>query len=95
MYRAILFSAGAMTGPVGERGRLPQRINIQPSKLNNNELSRATKVPTALTTLAGGRARAISCGHFPPHSQQRFVLRKKSPSFNDFSHFPNAPWRAI
>jgi hypothetical protein len=32
-----------------ERGRLLQRINIQLSKLNNNELSRATKMLTALT----------------------------------------------
>ena len=46
---AILFSAGTMTVPTGERGRLLQRINIQLSKLNNNELSRATKMLTALT----------------------------------------------
>lgn len=35
--------------PTGERGRLLQRINIQLSKLNNNELSRAAKMLTALT----------------------------------------------
>jgi transcriptional regulator with XRE-family HTH domain len=46
---AILFSAGTMTVPTGERGRLLQRINIQLSKLNNNELSRAAKMLTALT----------------------------------------------
>jgi transcriptional regulator with XRE-family HTH domain len=46
---AILFSAGTMTVPTGERGRLLQRINIQLSKLNNNELSRATRMLTALT----------------------------------------------
>jgi transcriptional regulator with XRE-family HTH domain len=46
---AILFSAGTMTVPTGERGRLLQRINIQLSKLNDNELSRAAKMLTALT----------------------------------------------
>jgi transcriptional regulator with XRE-family HTH domain len=46
---AVLFSAGTMTVPKGERGRLLQRINIQLSKLNNNELSRAAKMLTALT----------------------------------------------
>jgi transcriptional regulator with XRE-family HTH domain len=46
---AVLFSAGTMTVPTGERGRLLQRINIQLSKLNNNELSRAAKMLTALT----------------------------------------------
>jgi transcriptional regulator with XRE-family HTH domain len=45
----VLFSAGTMTVPTGERGRLLQRINIQLSKLNNNELSRAAKMLTALT----------------------------------------------
>ena len=38
----ILFSAGTMMAPAGERGRL-QRINIQLSKLNNNDLNRTTK----------------------------------------------------
>jgi len=37
----------------------------------------------------------IDSGHLPPHSQQRFVRSKKSLPFNDFSHFPNAPWHAI
>ena len=46
---AILFSAGTMTVPTGERGRLLQRINIQLSKLNNNALSRTAKMLTALT----------------------------------------------
>jgi transcriptional regulator with XRE-family HTH domain len=46
---AVLFSAGTMTVPAGERGKLLQRINIQLSKLNNNELSRAAKMLTALT----------------------------------------------
>jgi len=46
---AVLFSVGTMTVPTGERGRLLQRINIQLSKLNNNELSRAAKMLTALT----------------------------------------------
>ena len=46
---AVLFSAGTMTVPTGERGRLLQRINIQLSKLNNNALSRAAKMLTALT----------------------------------------------
>lgn len=45
----VLFSAGTMTVPTGERGRLLQRINIQLSKLNNNTLSRAAKMLTALT----------------------------------------------
>ena len=45
----VLFSAGTMTVPTGERGRMLQRINIQLSKLNNNELSRAAKMLTALT----------------------------------------------
>ena len=45
----VLFSAGTMTVPTGERGRLLQRINIQLSKLNNNALSRAAKMLTALT----------------------------------------------
>jgi len=35
--------------PTGERGRLLQRVNIQLSKLNNNELNRAAKMLTALT----------------------------------------------
>jgi transcriptional regulator with XRE-family HTH domain len=46
---AILFSAGTMTVPTGERGRLLQRINIQLSKLNNNGLARAAKMLTVLT----------------------------------------------
>jgi hypothetical protein len=46
---AVLFSAGTMTVPTGERGRLLQHINIQLSKLNNNELSRAAKMLTVLT----------------------------------------------
>ena len=33
----------------GKRGRLLQRINIQLSKLNNNDLARAAKMLTALT----------------------------------------------
>lgn len=41
---AVLFSAGTMTAPTGERGRLLQRINIRLSELNNNELSRATNI---------------------------------------------------
>jgi hypothetical protein len=45
----VLFSAGTMTVTTGERGQLLQRINILLSKLNNNELSRATKMLTALT----------------------------------------------
>jgi hypothetical protein len=35
--------------PTGERGRPLQRINIQLSKLNYNELSRGAKMLTALT----------------------------------------------
>jgi len=46
---AVLFTAGTMTVPTGERGRLLQRINIQLSKLNNNDLARAAKMLTALT----------------------------------------------
>jgi transcriptional regulator with XRE-family HTH domain len=46
---AVLFSAGTLTVPAGERGRLLQRINIQLSKLNNNDLARAAKMLTALT----------------------------------------------
>jgi len=46
---AVLFSAGTMTVPTGERGRLLQRINIQLSKLNNNGLARAAKMLTVLT----------------------------------------------
>lgn len=46
---AVLFAAGTMTVPTGERGRLLQRINIQLSKLNNNDLARAAKMLTALT----------------------------------------------
>jgi hypothetical protein len=38
-----------MTVPTGERSRLLQRINIQLSKLNNNDLARAAKMLTALT----------------------------------------------
>jgi transcriptional regulator with XRE-family HTH domain len=44
-----LFATGPMTEPTGERGRLLQRINIQLSKLNNNDLARAVKMLTALT----------------------------------------------
>ena len=44
-----LLTAGTMTVPAGERGRLLQRINIQLSKLNNNDLARAAKMLTALT----------------------------------------------
>ena len=40
---AVLFSAGTMTVPTGERGRLLQRINIQLSKLNNNALTAPPK----------------------------------------------------
>jgi len=46
---AALFATGPMTVPTGERGRLLQRINIQLSKLNNNDLARAAKMLTALT----------------------------------------------
>jgi transcriptional regulator with XRE-family HTH domain len=46
---AVLFASGTMTVPPGERGRLLQRINIQLSKLNNNDLARAAKMLTALT----------------------------------------------
>jgi hypothetical protein len=46
---AVLFSAGTMTVPAGQRGRLLQRFNIQLSKLNDSELSRATKMLTVLT----------------------------------------------
>jgi transcriptional regulator with XRE-family HTH domain len=46
---ALFAAAGTMTGPTGERGRLLQRINIQLSKLNNNDLARAAKMLTALT----------------------------------------------
>jgi transcriptional regulator with XRE-family HTH domain len=46
---AVLFSAGTMTVPTGERGRLLQRINIKLSKLNNNGLARADKMLTVLT----------------------------------------------
>jgi hypothetical protein len=49
----------------------------------------------ALTDEAGGLNRAICCDRFPPHSQQRFVRRQKALQFNDFLHFPNAPWHAI
>jgi hypothetical protein len=49
MPQAILFSAGTMMVPTGERGRLLQRINIQLSKFNNNDLSRAAKMLTAFT----------------------------------------------
>jgi hypothetical protein len=49
MPEAVLFSAGTMTVPTGERGRLLQRINIQLSKLNNNGLARAAKMLTVLT----------------------------------------------
>jgi hypothetical protein len=45
----VLLTAGTMTVPPGERGRLLQRINIQLSKLNNNDLARAAKMLTALT----------------------------------------------
>jgi hypothetical protein len=48
-YGYVLFSAGTMTVPTGERGRLLQRINIQLSKFNNNDLARAAKMLTALT----------------------------------------------
>jgi transcriptional regulator with XRE-family HTH domain len=46
---AVLFATATLTVPTGERGRLLQRINIQLSKLNNNDLARATKMLTALT----------------------------------------------
>jgi transcriptional regulator with XRE-family HTH domain len=46
---AALFAAGTITVPTGERGQLLQRINIQLSKLNNNDLARAAKMLTALT----------------------------------------------
>jgi transcriptional regulator with XRE-family HTH domain len=46
---AILFSAGTMIVPTGERGKLLQRINIQLSKLNNKELSRANKMLSVWT----------------------------------------------
>lgn len=46
---AVLLTVGTMTVPPGERGRLLQRINIQLSKLNNNDLARAAKMLTALT----------------------------------------------
>jgi transcriptional regulator with XRE-family HTH domain len=46
---AVLFGADIKTVPTGERGRLLQRINIQLSKLNNNDLARAAKMLTALT----------------------------------------------
>ena len=46
---AALFATGTMMVPSGERGRLLQRINIQLSKLNNNDLARAAKMLTALT----------------------------------------------
>ncbi len=46
---AVLFATGTMTVPPGERGRLLQRINIQLSKLNNNDLARAARMLTALT----------------------------------------------
>jgi transcriptional regulator with XRE-family HTH domain len=44
-----LFATGPTTEPTGERGRLLQRINIQLSKLNNDDLARAAKMLTALT----------------------------------------------
>ncbi len=45
---AVLFSAGTLAVPAGERGKLLQRINIQLSKLNNNDLNRASKILNAL-----------------------------------------------
>jgi transcriptional regulator with XRE-family HTH domain len=44
-----LFATGPTTEPTGERGRLLQRINIQLSKLNNDDLARAAKMLIALT----------------------------------------------
>jgi transcriptional regulator with XRE-family HTH domain len=39
-----LFSLGPLTLPSGERGKLLQRIHVQLSKLNNDELGRANRM---------------------------------------------------
>lgn len=44
----VLFAAGTMTIPIGRRGKLLERINVELSKFNDNELARAAKMLGAL-----------------------------------------------
>jgi transcriptional regulator with XRE-family HTH domain len=46
---AALFSAGPLHLPAGERGKLIQRIHVQLSKLNTQELGRASRMLKAFT----------------------------------------------